>query len=297
MAARVLLPDLANAKEVYALISMKILPVGLMGFVLSAVISSTMSTLGSEFNALSGVLTRDFFKKKIRPNLTEKEEIFWGRAFTVLIGAVIVALAVLFNALKGFNLMDIMFRIFSAFGPAIMIPLIAGLLSKKVNARGALWGVVAGCITGVALVLTNFFLVSANAEAMKTDHRLEFWLRSGWTSVSTVLSIVATLLGMWLGTKSRPTPEAEKKRAAEFFVDLARPFLYEEKAGKPLSPFLVIGLMLMAFGVAVAGVALLVLISYKDARAFRIDLIVAGVLFVLGLLMRAGRHRRVRPIV
>ncbi len=296
LAARVLLPDLANAKEVYALISMKILPVGLMGFVLAAVISSTMSTLGSEFNALSGVLTRDFFKKKIRPDLTEKQEVFWGRAFTVLIGAVIVALAVLFNALKGFNLMDIMFRIFSAFGPAIMIPLIAGLLSRKANARGALWGVVAGCVTGVALVLTNFFLVSANTEAMKTNPRLEFWLRSGWTSASTVLSVAATLVGMWLGTKSRPTPEAEKRRAGEFFADLARPFLYEEKAGKPLSPFRIIGLMLMAFGVAVAGVALLVLLSYKDPRAFRIDLIVAGVLFVLGLSMRLKRQR-VRPVI
>ncbi len=75
-----------------------------------------MSTLGSEFNTLSGVLTRDFFKKKIKPGLTEKQEIFTGRTFTVLIGAVTVSLAILFNALQGFNLMDIMFRVFSAFG-------------------------------------------------------------------------------------------------------------------------------------------------------------------------------------
>lgn len=54
--------------------------------------------------------------------------------------------------------------------------------------------------------------------------------------------------------------------------------------------------MLMAFGAAVAGVALLVLISYKDPRAFRIDLIVAGVLFVLGLLMRLGK-KPARPII
>jgi solute:Na+ symporter, SSS family len=291
LAARVLLPELSNAKEVYALISMKILPVGLMGFILSAVISSTMSTLGSEFNTLSGVLTRDFYKKKIKPGMSEKQEVFMGRTFTVVIGAVTVLVAVLFNALKGFNLMDIMFRVFSAFGPAIMIPLVFGLLFKKFNARGALAGVIAGSVTGVVLVLANFFLVQANIEEMKTDPRLEFWLRSGWNSATTVLSITATVLGMWLGSASRPTPADEVARRDEFFGDLARPFLFDEKEKKALSPFRIIGFMLLAFGAAVAAIALFILLNYHDARAFRIDLIVAGVLIVLGALMRLSRKQ------
>jgi SSS family transporter len=289
IAARVLLPPVANAKEVYALISLKILPIGLMGFVLSAVISSTMSTLGSEFNTLSGVLTRDFYKKKIRPDLTEKQEVFTGRTFTVVIGALTVLLAVLFNALKGFNLMDIMFRVFSAFGPAIMIPLVFGLLFKKFNSRGALAGVIAGSITGVILVLANFFLVQAYAGEMKTNPRLEFWLRSGWNSVATVLSITATVLGMWLGSVSKPAAADEVARRNEFFGDLARPFLFDEKDRRALSPFRIIGFMLLAFGLAIAAIALFILLQYHDARAFRIDLIIAGVLIVLGSLMRLSR--------
>ena len=122
-------------------ISMKILPVGMMGFVLSAVISSTMSTLGSEFNTLSGVLTRDFYKKKIKPDIVGKTGGFPGAGlFTVVIGSGDGPPGLLFNALKGLNLMDIMFRFFSAFGPAIMIPLIFGLLFRRFNARGALSG-------------------------------------------------------------------------------------------------------------------------------------------------------------
>jgi SSS family transporter len=292
LAARVLLPDIANAKEVYALISLKILPIGLMGFVLSAVISSTMSTLGSEFNTLSGVLTRDFYKKKIKPGLSEREEVFMGRTFTVVIGALTVLLAILFNALKGFNLMDIMFRIFSAFGPAIMIPLIFGLLFKKFNARGTLWGVVAGSLTGVLLVLANFFLVQMNVEEMKINPRLEFWLRSGWNSAATVLSVAATILGMWLGTASKPTPEDEKARRDEFFADLRRPFLFEGQEKKALSPFRIIGFMLITFGLAIAAISVFILFYYKDARAFRIDLLVAGVLVLLGVLMRLGKEEK-----
>ena len=292
LAARVLVPGIENAKEVYAIISLKILPIGLMGFVLSAVISSTMSTLGSEFNTLSGVLTRDFYKRKIKPALSEKEEVFMGRTLTVVIGAVTVLLAILFNALKGFNLMDIMFRIFSAFGPAIMIPLIFGLLFKKFNARGTLWGVIAGSVTGVALVLTNFFLVQIYVEQMKANPQLDFWLRSGWNSAATVLSVVATILGMWLGTASKPTPEGENSRREEFFADLERPFLFEEREKKALSPFRIIGFMLISFGLAIAAIAVFILLRYQDSRAFRIDLIVAGVLVILGLLMRLGKSKQ-----
>jgi len=291
LAARDLLPGLENAKEVYALISLKILPVGLVGFVLAAVISSTMSALGSEFNTLSGVLTRDFYKKKVRPGMTEREEIFTGRVFTIAIGALTVLLAILFNTLQGFNLMDIMFRIFSAFGPAIMIPLVFGLLFRTFNARGTLWGIGAGFATGFLLVVANFFLIQVYADRMAVDPRLEFWLRSGWNSAATVLSVAATILGMWLGTAGKPTPEDERTRVQEFFADLEKPFLVEERAERPMSPFRIIGFMLMAFGLLVAAIAVGVLVGYEDTRAFTIDLIVGLTLAAGGSLMRWGSKK------
>jgi SSS family solute:Na+ symporter len=292
LAARVLIPGIENAKEVYAIISMRILPAGLMGFILASVISSTMSTLGSEFNTLSGVLTRDFYKRKIKPGLSEKEEIFMGRAFTIFVGIVIVLFAILFNALKGFNLMDIMFRIFSAFGPAIMIPLVFGLLFKKFNARGTLWGLIAGSAVGVVLVLTNFLLIPVYADQMKANPRLDFWLRSGWNSAATVLSVAATIIGMWLGTMSKPAPKEEQERAKGFFSDLQKPFLFEEKEKKILSPFKIIGFMLVVFGLLIAAISVFILLYYKNSQAFKIDFCVALVLIILGLLMRLGKKNK-----
>lgn len=292
LAARLLVPGIANTKEVYALISFKLLPIGLMGFILSAVISATMSSLGSEFNTLSGVLTRDFFMKKIKPGLTEKEQVFWGRTFTALIGAVTVAMAVVFNKLQGFNLLDIMFRLFSAFGPAIMLPLIAGLFSRKVNARGALVGMIAGAVTGVTLVLANIFLVQTYAADMATNARLDFWLRSGWNSAATVLNVAATLLGMWLGSRSKAAAAEEKARSEEFFDNLAKPYLVEAKAervGAALAPFRIIGLMLLVYGLAVAAVAVITGLHYHDARALQIDLAVGAVLMAMGGLMQLSR--------
>jgi len=295
LAARVLLPGISNAKEVYALISFKILPVGLMGFVLAAVIGSTMSSLGSEFNTLSGILTRDFYAKKIKPGLSEREQIFWGRAFTALIGAVTVAMAVVFNELQGLNLMDIMFRVFSAFAPAIMIPLIAGLFFKKLNARGALAGMICGAVTGVVLVVANLVLVQAHAAGMKLHPQVDFWLRSGWNSAATVLSVAATIVGMWLGSASRAATEDEKRRIGEFFSDLAKPFLLEEEEKKALAPlalFRTIGFILLAYGLAMAAVAVFIRLHDQNARAFGIDLVVAGVLIAMGGLMGLGKKEQ-----
>jgi SSS family transporter len=288
LAARVLVPNLENAKEVYAVIAMKVLPLGMMGFILSAMLSATMSTLGSEFNTLSGVLTRDFFKKKINPDISERREIVLGRIFTVGIGSMTIILAILLNSLKGFSLMDIMFRFFTAFGPPIMIPLIFGLLFKKFNARGTIWGVITGVTTGVILILTNIILVQIYAEQMKTDARLDFWLRSGWNSAATVLNVVATILAMWVGTITRKTPKEEQERVRTFFQDLEKPFLLEVKAERKLSPFKIIGFALAAFGAAIAAISVFILLVYHDKNAFLIDLSVGVFLILLGGLMRLG---------
>jgi len=87
LVARYLVPNIENTRAAYAVISLKILPVGLMGFLLAALFSATMSTLGSEYNTLSGILTRDFYKKKIKSDASETQEVFFGRAATILIGS------------------------------------------------------------------------------------------------------------------------------------------------------------------------------------------------------------------
>jgi len=286
IAARLIIPNLVDAKEVYAAISLKILPVGMMGFILVALLSATMSTLGSEFNTLSGILTRDFYKKKIKPDLTENKEVIFGRIATVFIGILTVLLAILLSFFRGLTLMDIMFRFFAAFGPPIMIPLIFGLLIKKFNARGVIWGVIAGATTGIVLIVMNFILIGINTDQMAVDPNLEFWLKSGWNSAATVLNILATILGMWIGTITKPTPTEEKDKVNSFFNDLQKPFKLETTEEKStLSPFKIIGFTLSVFGVLIALIALIPLLVNNNVQAFRLDLILGLTLFLLGSVM------------
>ena len=293
MIARYLLPNLENARYAYAAISLKILPVGLMGFMLAAIFSATMSTLGSEYNTLSGVLTRDFYKKKINPNASESQEVTIGRIATIIIGVLTIIIAILLNAIQGLNLMDIMIRVFSAFGPPIMIPIIAGLLFKYFNARGVTWGVISGMVVGATLVIINIILVQRYVGLMETNESVDFWLRSGWNSAAAVATIATTIIGMWLGTKTHQTPQDEKERVEEFFADLERPYEYNEAADTSgISPFRIIGLVILLLGCVMAGIAVLVLVLYQDTTAFGVDLIVGFVLVVLGLIMRYGGKQK-----
>jgi len=297
LAARVLLPDIANAKEVYAAISLKILPVGMMGFILVALLSATMSTLGSEFNTLSGVLTRDFYKRKINPGVSESGEVVFGRIATIVIGAVTILLAIVLSFFRGLTLMDMMFRFFTAFGPPIMIPLIFGLLFRQFNARGVIWGVIIGAVTGVLLVTANFILVGIYSDAMQRDPTLEFWLRSGWNSAATVLNILATIFGLWIGTRTKATPPAEQQRVREFFADLEKPYELEVTSDQSaVSPFHLIGFFIAVFGGVFSVIACFVLIVYHDTGAFWIDLITGIFMMLLGGLMRLQSSRGNREI-
>ena len=283
MAARVILPNLENTRFAYAAICLKILPIGLMGLIISAMLSATLSTLGSEYNTLSGVLTRDFYKRIINPGASEQREVAFGRIATLIIGTITMALAILLNSLQGLTLMDIMFRFFSAFGPPIMIPLIAGLLSRKFSARGVIWGILAGTITGVILIIMNIVLVQKYTGLMASNPRIDFWLRSGWNSAATMMNIAMTFAGMWIGSAIRKPPEDERKRVEEFFADLDTPFEIEDKSDKPRkSPFGIIGFTTLAFGCAIILISLIVLLAYHDRRAFGLDLGVGLFMALLG---------------
>jgi MFS family permease len=212
---------------------------------------------------------------------------------TVIIGIVTILLAILLSFFRGLTLMDIMFRFFAAFGPPIMIPLIFGLLFRKFNARGVIWGVIAGATTGIILIVGNFILVGIYSEEMTVDPKLEFWLRSGWNSAATVLNILATILGMWIGTITKPTPREEANKVNSFFNDLKKPFQLEAAAkDSSLSPFKIIGFTLAVFGVVIVLIAFLVLLVYHNTQAFRLDLILGFALLLLGSVMWMKSKKR-----
>jgi len=304
MAARIYLPKLmgsgvlGRSDEVYVLMALKILPVGIMGILVAGMFSATLSTLGNEYNVLSGVLTKDFYQRMVRPGADEKKLMAVGRLNCALIGMITLGIAFGLKYLKEvFNLLDIMVKIFGAFGPAMMIPLLAGLLFKKINSRGAVAGVVAGMFSGVVLVVLNGILLGIYKDRLATDAALSYWLKQGWNSASTGVNILATLLGMGIGSALFKTPAEEKRRAEEFLSRMSvpsEPKIEPEK--KRRSPFGIVGVGLMIYGAIIAAVGIFFLFKGQAQKAFAVNLAAGALMALTGFLLRALTKERTSPV-
>lgn len=58
-AAPVILPDLEDPTQSYGILTMELLPVGLIGLVIASLFANTMSMTSSDINTISAVITRD----------------------------------------------------------------------------------------------------------------------------------------------------------------------------------------------------------------------------------------------
>jgi len=300
LAARSFLPKimgpevLNRSDEVYVLMALKVLPIGIMGILVAGMFSATLSTLGNEYNVLSGVLTKEFYQKILRPQASEKNLVKIGRINTIAIGLVTTLLALTLKYLKElFNLLDILVKIMGAFGPAIMLPLLSGLLWKKVNSRGAITGIITGTISGVSLVIINAILLAVYKEQLAINPTLSYWLKQGWNSASIGINILLTIIGLWLGSARYHPSEDEEKRIEEFLARMRRPSFPEAGTIKPRkSPFFMVGLAVISYGIVIGFIALVIALQKASPRAVALNGGVSLFFILLGLTLATLSGKR-----
>ncbi len=285
MFARVVIPDITNARFSYAYISLKTLPVGMMGVMIAALLSATLTTLSNEYMTLSSVFTNDFYAKKIHRDASQAHLIGVGRISAIVIGLVTTLLAVFLQQIQGMNLFDIMVKAFTAFAPAIMAPLLGGILIRRINSRGALMGIVGGFISGSVLLALNMILLGIYRDQFVANPRLNYWLNQGWSSTSIIINFGVTIAGIWLGSVMGKTSDEEKSRTEEFFRRLKEPYVSDEGAEKPKSPFPAIGIVVVIMGVGMTIVSLAVRYLYPQPGWFGINMTASGILLGVGALI------------
>ena len=149
LAARVVLPDLPDHEMAYVAISAKLLPAGLLGMMLAAMFSATMSSLNSEYNVMAGVLTNDIYKRLFYPKATPRHLLWAGRVFTVLIGLGITCGAMLVGGMGGAFEANKLFT--SILAIPLAIPLLFGLLVGRPNSLSLVLAVVGGATLAMLL--------------------------------------------------------------------------------------------------------------------------------------------------
>ncbi len=153
MAAKVFLttPIADDAlNSVYAVLCREILPTGMIGMVIAAMFSATMSSLAGNFNAVAMVMTNEVYAKLDR-NATAGRKMVAARIATVLTGAVVIALTFFMQYAQGAkDLFDLSNQAFSVFLPPISLPMIAGILFRRLSKRSGMVALIGGI--GIGLI-------------------------------------------------------------------------------------------------------------------------------------------------
>ena len=147
LAGAVLFKDVAP-NEMYATMIDRLLPSGVKGLVVAALLAALMSSLSSVFNSSSTLVVMDFYRK-FRPAAPEKELVRAGQAATV--GVVVVGVLWLPFIGKMSNQLYVYLQSVQAYiSPPIAVVFLLGLLWRRMNGAGALSALVAGFALGAA---------------------------------------------------------------------------------------------------------------------------------------------------
>lgn len=203
MAARVFMPDIPDSdmNGVYALVCKSVLPAGMIGMVIAAMFSATMSSLAGNFNAAAAVVTNELLGVG-EGCRSERSKLVVARVATVLVGGLVVALTFVMQYAQGaddlFNLSN---KVFGVFLPPIAIPMLCGILVRRFSRRSGLVALVGGIAVGLAL-----FAVGA---------AYPFLREMVWIFPATA---AATVVFLFLGTALFPD-RPDERAAVDRFMD------------------------------------------------------------------------------
>jgi SSS family solute:Na+ symporter len=180
--SRVLYPDVVG-DEAFPNLVVNLLPPGLTGIMVAAMLAAVMSSLSATFNSSSTLVTIDFYKR-FRPDASERRLVTVGRASTV---AMVLLGIVWVPFMK--NISDQLFiylqSVQAYISPPIAAVFLLGVFWTRVNGAGAY----AALLTGFGLGSLRFVLEVRNGIRA---------LELGWAKALVEIHFLHYALGMFL---------------------------------------------------------------------------------------------------
>ena len=215
--ARALYPEemAADSNAAFPLLVVRLMPSGLVGLMVAAMLAALMSSLSAVFNSSSTIFTMDFYRH-VRPKAGERELVNVGRAATVLM----VALGLLwipFMSHISSQLWVYLQSVQAYIAPPIAAVFLIGVTWKRANGSGAL----AALLTGFVLGTARFVLELAYTGQPMAEGPLRTFVRMNFLHFAAVVFLVcvSVLVGLSLATAA-PDP---RKVAGLTFATVKQP--------------------------------------------------------------------------
>jgi Na+/proline symporter len=288
IAATQFLPGVKDAGQIYPILCTQLMPAGMLGLMVAAMFSATMSTLSSDYNVCASVLTNDVYRRQLRPRADQRELVFVGRMMTLLVGVIALAAALIMSRGKAEDLFKTMVTLFGLATAPVAVPMLAGLVSRRASNAGAIGGFACGIAVSIALYMLSrspnqaWFLGLA---WLPDTEEIAFGgaFRLKMETVMFLASTGATLGGVALFSALLPSSYEARERIAQFLDRLKAPIGtlpedLEGGSGAAYSPFRVVGIATVCVGLLLLAVAPWV----GGGQVLLLDIVVGALLVIAG---------------
>ena len=130
------------------------IPEGLLGLIVSAILSAAMSTISSGMNASATVFTMDIYKRYFKPDMSEKGKLFTLHTATVVFGLLGLGTGISMIGVK--SLLDIWWELSGIFAGGMLGLFLLGIISRQTKNHEAFTATIIGIIVILYLSLSPF---------------------------------------------------------------------------------------------------------------------------------------------
>lgn len=123
------------------------IPTGLVGLIVSAILSAAMSTISSGMNASATVFAEDIYKRYFKPGINEKQNMKLLHIATVVFGLAGMVTGIAMIGVK--SILDIWWQLSGIFAGGMLGLFLLGIISKKTGNLEAF----AATITGILVII------------------------------------------------------------------------------------------------------------------------------------------------
>ena len=137
-----------NGDQVFPTMVVSLLPAGLRGVVVAGLLAALMSSLSALFNSAASLYTVDVHEK-LWPGASQQKLVRVGRIATaVVVGLGLIWIPVM-PMISGGGLYQYLQSVQGYLAPPIAAVFLLGIFWRRINARGAVWGLTSGFILGM----------------------------------------------------------------------------------------------------------------------------------------------------
>ena len=167
------------------------IPTGLAGLVISAILAAAMSTISSGMNASATVFTEDIYKRYIRRNSTNKQTLRMLFITTAVFGILGIVTGISMIGVK--SILDVWWQLSGIFAGGMLGLFLLGIISKKAKNNDAAIATIAGVLA--ILWMTFSYLIPDHYSFLKYPLHANMIIVVGTLVISLVGSLLAILKG------------------------------------------------------------------------------------------------------